>query len=76
MDVLPNSNKKAWWLCKNGHEWQAVIANRTNGRGCPVCNSEQNTSFPEYAIVYYLKKYGYMPATVHKHGFCITPRNV
>ena len=57
-DVMPKSGKKVWWKCKKGHEWQAVIANRTNGRGCPVCNSEQNTSFPEYAIVFYLKKYG------------------
>ena len=56
--VRPATHKKVWWKCKKGHEWQAVIANRTNGRGCPVCNSEQNTSFPEYAIVFYLKKYG------------------
>ena len=23
-----------------------------------MCNSERNTSFPEYAIVFYLEKYG------------------
>ena len=56
--VLPNSNKKAWWKCSKGHEWQASINNRNKGNGCPVCNSERHTSFPEYAIVYYLKKYG------------------
>ena len=55
---MPNSNKKAWWKCPKGHEWQATITNRNKGVGCPVCNSERNTSFPEYAIVYYLKKYG------------------
>ena len=58
MDVTPNSNKEVWWKCSNGHEWQSIIANRNKGVGCPVCNSERNTSFPEYAIVYYLKKYG------------------
>ena len=58
MNVLPSSNKKVWWKCKKGHEWQATITNRNKGIGCPVCNSERNTSFPEYAIVYYLKKYG------------------
>ncbi|MBE6565331.1 MAG: hypothetical protein E7655_08675 [Ruminococcaceae bacterium] len=57
-DVTANSNKKAWWKCSKGHEWQAKIANRNKGVGCPICNSERNTSFPEYAIAYYLKKYG------------------
>lgn len=58
MDVTPNSNKEEWWKCSKGHEWKAIIANRNKGVGCPICNSERNTSFPEYAIVYYLKKYG------------------
>lgn len=32
------SNKKVWWKCKEGHEWEAIIANRTRrGDGCPVC---------------------------------------
>lgn len=57
-DVLQNSNKKVWWKCSKGHEWEASIANRTRGKGCPICNSERNTSFPEYAIVYYLEKSG------------------
>ena len=52
------SEKKAWWKCSKGHEWKAVIYSRNSGSGCPVCNSERKTSFPEYAIVYYLKKYG------------------
>ena len=59
MDVLPNSNKKVWWKCNKGHEWQATITNRNRGRGCPICNSERQTSFPEYTILYYLKKYGF-----------------
>ena len=57
-DVMPNSNKKVWWKCSKGHEWQASIAHRNNGNGCPTCNSERNTSLPEYAIVYYLRKCG------------------
>ena len=31
------SNKKVWWRCKLGHEWQATINSRSSGRGCPVC---------------------------------------
>jgi DNA-directed RNA polymerase subunit RPC12/RpoP len=36
-DVMPGSNKKAWWICENGHEWQAVIASRNKGVGCQEC---------------------------------------
>ncbi len=33
-----NSGVKVWWLCENGHEWDAVIATRTRlGAGCPYC---------------------------------------
>ena len=53
-----SSGKKVWWKCKKGHEWKATIASRNIGIGCPVCNSERHTSFPEFALVYYLKKYG------------------
>ncbi len=56
-DVLPNSNKKVWWKCSKGHEWQTTINNRNGGNGCPVCNSERHTSFPEYALIYYLRKF-------------------
>lgn len=32
------SNKKVWWKCKEGHEWEAIIANRARrGDGCSVC---------------------------------------
>ena len=57
-DFTENSGQKVWWKCTKGHEWQAIIKNRNKGQGCPICNSERHTSFPEYVIVYYLKKYG------------------
>ena len=41
MDVLPNSNKKVWWKCSKGHEWQAIIVNRNKGRCCPQCAKEK-----------------------------------
>ena len=58
LNIMANSNKKVWWKCQKGHEWQATINNRNKGNGCPVCDSERKTSFPEYALVYYLEKYG------------------
>ena len=33
-----NSEKKVWWKCAKGHEWQAIIANRSKGSGCPYCS--------------------------------------
>ncbi len=37
-DYTPRSNQKVWWKCqKCGHEWEATIGNRANGRGCPCC---------------------------------------
>ena len=35
--VLPGSEKKVWWKCAQGHEWQAEIRSRVSGCGCPVC---------------------------------------
>lgn len=35
--VTPGSGKKVWWVCDNGHEWLAVIKNRSNGHGCAIC---------------------------------------
>lgn len=32
-----NSNRKAWWKCREGHSWEAVIASRKK-HGCPYCS--------------------------------------
>jgi hypothetical protein len=38
-DVLCGSNKKVWWKCGNGHEWQAIVSCRSiRLHGCPICN--------------------------------------
>ena len=55
-DVSFASGKKAWWICKNGHEYQMIIGNKAKGRRCPVCSRRRRTSFPEQAFFYYLKK--------------------
>ncbi|MBR3690640.1 MAG: IS21 family transposase [Eggerthellaceae bacterium] len=44
--LLPNaitagSNKKVWWHCEKGHEWQALVCHRANGRGCPYCAGQK-----------------------------------
>ena len=42
--VSSGSNKRVWWQCEKGHEWDAIIANRKKGQGCPYCSGR-------YAIV-------------------------
>jgi hypothetical protein len=38
-DVTPGSGKKVWWLCSDGHEWQAAVYSRSRGSGCPHCHN-------------------------------------
>ena len=42
MVVMPNSGKKVWWKCSKGHEWQARVADRNKGRGCPICKKTKS----------------------------------
>lgn len=40
--VTPGSSRKVWWICSHGHEWEAIISNRTSKicpRGCPFCSN-------------------------------------
>ena len=57
-NVVHGTGKKVWWLCPQGHEYQATVLHRTqdNGTSCPICNSGRQTSFAEQAVYYYIKK--------------------
>ena len=37
-EIAKTSNKKIWWICPKGHEWEATIANRVHGTKCPICS--------------------------------------
>lgn len=39
-DSIPlNSIRKVWWICKNGHIWEAIVYSRSsNNAGCPYCS--------------------------------------
>lgn len=49
-DVTLGSEKKIWWKCsEEGHEWEALICNRSAGcntirepTGCPLCSQSKN----------------------------------
>lgn len=38
--VIAGTNKKLWWRCAKGHEWQATGNDRVRGRGCPICSNQ------------------------------------
>ena len=57
-DVTFGYGKIVWWICPQGHEYQATVNKRTSGNGtnCPICASGLQTSFAEQAVFFYLKK--------------------
>ena len=56
--VLSGSNKKYWWRCQRGHEWEASVTNRVYKKtGCPICSRERSISLPEKTLFFYLKDY-------------------
>ncbi|MCK4574860.1 zinc-ribbon domain-containing protein, partial [candidate division WOR-3 bacterium] len=46
-EVTPGSNKKVWWLCQNGHEWQARIQDRNRGKGCMLCYRKRKNNIKQ-----------------------------
>jgi len=60
-NVMLNSTKKVWWICEEGHEWEAGISKKNNP--CPYCEelqSEKNKplwgQFPEIAMEWHPTK--------------------
>lgn len=39
--VLSNNSRKVWWQCEKGHEWEAEIKYRVQGRKCPYCQNKK-----------------------------------
>ncbi len=57
-DVTAGSDRKIWWQCALGHEWQATVENRSlRGQACPYCSGKKawpgfndlETMYPEVA---------------------------
>lgn len=52
-DVVPGSNRRVWWQCPRGaeHQWQATVASRVKGRGCPFCRGARVSATNSLAMV-------------------------
>lgn len=38
--VSYGSQRKVWWRCDKGHEWQAFVFDRSSGNKCPYCSNK------------------------------------
>lgn len=72
-DVTQGSNKKVWWKCEKGHEWEVSINKRTGeGNSCPYCSNQKvlkgyndiATTHPQH-IKYFINK---EDAHIHTHS--------
>ncbi|MCO0601167.1 zinc-ribbon domain-containing protein [Peribacillus butanolivorans] len=69
-NILPNSEKKVWWQCKFGHEWESKVYLRKQPI-CPKCSSELKTSYPEQFLYYFMKKV--FPKTLNRYYHPVLP---
>ncbi len=73
-DITAGSDRKVWWRCALGHEWQASVENRSlRGNICPYCSGKKawpgfndlETMYPDVAKQWHSKL---------NHG--LSPRNI
>lgn len=36
--ITAYTNRKVWWKCSNGHEWNTLVSTRAYGSKCPYCS--------------------------------------
>ena len=77
--IKPQSNRKVHWTCREcpdglPHTWEAVLNNRTRGRGCPFCSGHKvcphnscATTAPQVALEWDTAK---NPGSPHDYTAC------
>jgi hypothetical protein len=53
-EVITGTAKKFWWVCDEGHEWQATGNSRRNGSNCPAC-SQSGFDSTKPATLYFIQ---------------------
>lgn len=75
ISIVPGSEKKVWWKCKNGHSYEQQVSNHIKGAGCPYCSglkvikgeNDLETLFPSIAKEWDYNKNKSKPSEV-KYG--------
>ena len=71
-EVLPNTNKKIWWICKENHSYESSGNKRISSKaGCPYCSGHKvgygndlKTQYPKLAKEWDYKKNEFGPDEV------------
>ena len=71
-EISSRSNTEGLWICENGHEWKARVADRTEGHGCPYCAGHKvwkgfndlATTHPDLLAEWSDKNKGISPETI------------
>ena len=75
--ISAGSNNKVWWRANCSHRWDALIASRVSGHGCPYCAGNRlnegvndlSTNFPELISEWHPIKNGDLqPSKVSSHS--------
>lgn len=74
--VAPFANRKVWWRCKNGHEWNTLISTRAYGSKCPYCSglftlkgfNDFATLHPDLASEWSDKNYPLTPDVINERS--------
>lgn len=72
--VTPFANKKVWWKCSKGHEWNTLISTRSGGSKCPYCSgyillkglNDFQTQYPDLAKEWSSRNYPLTPDMVNE----------
>jgi hypothetical protein len=66
LTVTGTSNRKVWWECCRGHEWQAIIFNRAIRKtNCPICKWQTS----RLQVFLYCELLYFYPTTLFRHRF-------
>ena len=38
--LTKGSNRRVWWQCSKGHDYEMIVRQRVNGYGCPICRKQ------------------------------------
>lgn len=76
-EFMPASNKKGWWICPLGHEYETKIVYRTrSGSGCPYCAHQKvlvgfndlQSQYPDIALEWDFENNEDSPTEVSCHS--------
>lgn len=71
-ELVSGSEKRVWWKCVSGHNWETMVYVRTNlGAGCPYCSNQKINHenslaavFPDIAKEFNAERNGFGADTV------------